>query len=196
MVRYPHLHAVGLGNANGDERGAFMEGESCTCCRRRPAARHGRAAEFGRCHTCQATYDESERQERAKRERQRAFNRALTAAIEPPAPHIPRYITWRGHVIGLAAFEELPEADKYSCTWRRFDKRYWQLPKRGTVNLDRWCQGLTRDQVKRYKALVSRIVAHNLGKGARPWQGKIPDLRPVVKADYEAWTGKKAPVGA
>lgn len=84
----------------------------------------------GRCHNCGQKID-SGRKRTAKR--------------------VPAYfLTYRGGVVGLFRVDGILKAEalRRSC-----DK----LPKRNTVNLDRYCEGYNRGQIKQFKACVIRL---------------------------------------
>ena len=62
------------------------------------------------------------------------------------------YLTYKGHVVGL-----FPNGDgKWSA--RLLQRNAERLPKRKTINLNCYCQGYKRDQIKRFKATVLRLA--------------------------------------
>ena len=64
-----------------------------------------------------------------------------------------RYLTYRGIVVGL-----FPNGGE-KLVARLLARKPEGLPKGKTINLDNWCEGYTRDQIKRFKAAVLKLAA-------------------------------------
>lgn len=101
----------------------------CIICDRRPAV-NGR----GWCANCTAKIEADQRHRRQKEE-------------------ATMYLHYRGHVVGL-----FPNGNGTLVARLLVDKSLDRLPKKRTLNLDRYCQGYTREQVKRFKATVLRLA--------------------------------------
>ena len=98
----------------------------CLICGRRPAA-----SEQGFCHDCQTSLD-------AEKRRKRQANKA------------DKYITYRG--VTVALFKD-KDGDTYKPVFTTINPD--RLPKSRLINLDRYCVGFTREQVKKFKRLCS-----------------------------------------
>ncbi len=68
------------------------------------------------------------------------------------APKPDKYLTYRGGVVGL--FED--KDDKYRCEALTISAK--RLPKTKTVNLNRYCEGYTRQQIKAFKRAVLSLA--------------------------------------
>lgn len=63
-----------------------------------------------------------------------------------------KFLHYRGNVVGL-----FPNGDGKLIA-RLLNMSLDRLPKSRTLNLDRYCEGYTREQVKRFKATVLRLA--------------------------------------
>ena len=90
------------------------------------------STERGFCHNCQAQYEAEKRRKRA------------------PMPY--RYVTHRGVTVQFLKGEG--EELKPQYCGRDPDK----LPKRRLINLNQYCRGYTREQVKKLKRLCLRFA--------------------------------------
>ena len=100
----------------------------CMICEQRPARRD----KGGFCAQC---YGHIERERKAR------------APIEPL-----HYLTYRGYVVGL-----YPNGgDRLKA---RLETRSAEgLPKRKTLDLNVWCEGYSRDQIREFKACVLKLA--------------------------------------
>ena len=101
----------------------------CLICEQRPARIRGL------CHNCQSHID--------KDTRIRNGNGAKPKY----------YLTYRGHVVGL-----YPEKGGTLKARLEPKKTAARLPKKITINLDTYCDGYDREQIKRFKACVLRVA--------------------------------------
>ena len=101
----------------------------CIICDRRPAA-NGR----GWCAICTA---QIEAEQRRRRQREEATN----------------YLHYRGHVVGL-----FPNGNGTLVARLLPTKSLASIPKKHTIDLDHYCEGYTREQIKRFKATVLRLA--------------------------------------
>ena len=62
------------------------------------------------------------------------------------------YLTYRGHVVGL--FSNGDGTLKARLLTRSADK----LPKRNTIDLNRYCEGYSRQKIKDFKACVLKLA--------------------------------------
>ena len=67
-------------------------------------------------------------------------------------PEPRHFLTYRGHVVGL-----FPNGDGMlkALLLRRNPDR---LPKGKTIDLNRWCDGFSREQIKEFKACVLKLA--------------------------------------
>jgi len=100
----------------------------CHICLHRPAA-----SERGFCKHCQAQIEADKRRKRQA----------------PPF----RYVTYRGVT---AAFHKNGDGD--TLTVQRVTRDPERLPKRRHINLDMYCPGYTREQVKKLKRLCLSLA--------------------------------------
>lgn len=63
-----------------------------------------------------------------------------------------KYLHYRGNVVGL-----FPNGNG-TLVARLLQSSFERLPKGKTLNLDKYCEGYTREQVKRFKATVLRLA--------------------------------------
>jgi len=90
------------------------------------------STEQGFCHNCQTRLDADRRRKR------------------PPKPF--RYVTYRGVTVAL----HNGNGDKLKPEFITRDPE--KLPKRRLINLDTYCPGFTREQVKKLKRLCLRFA--------------------------------------
>ena len=62
------------------------------------------------------------------------------------------FLTYRGHVVGL-----FPNGNG-RLTPRLLKRSAECLPKRNTLDLNRYCEGFTREKIKAFKACVLKLV--------------------------------------
>lgn len=86
----------------------------------------------GYCHNCNAQIEAEKRRKRR------------------PAPV--KYLVYRGHVVGL--FPNGNGTLKAELLKREPER----LPKSKVINLDRYCEGFDRDQIKKFKRCVLRLA--------------------------------------
>ena len=86
----------------------------------------------GRCHICDSQIAADTRRKR-------------------PAQPV-KFITYRGHVVGL-----FPNGDK-TLLGRLLKRDPDKLPKSRTIDLNKWCEGYTREIIKGFKAKVLRLA--------------------------------------
>jgi len=101
----------------------------CHICNVRPAT-----TEQGYCHNCQSQLDADRRSKRP----QKSF----------------RYVTYRGVTVGLHKHNGNGDTLKVEYITRDPEK----LPKSRMINLDTYCPGFTREQVKKLKRLCLRFA--------------------------------------
>ena len=111
-----------------------MANGDCTLCGKRPATRSAVAQGHSWCHLC-ATDIAAERKH--KRERRSWWKRAV------------RYAVWRG--IGVAF---MPNGNGKFTPKPLPASVLAKLPAQKTINLDKYCPGYTREQVKSFKAAI------------------------------------------
>lgn len=68
---------------------------------------------------------------------------------KPEAKH---YLTYRGHVVGL-----FPNGDG-TLSARLLQRNPDRLPKGKTIDLNRWCDGFSREKIKAFKACVLKLA--------------------------------------
>lgn len=90
----------------------------------------------GRCHVCQDQIDADKR--RAK-------------TVQPE-----HFLTYRGTVVGL--FPNGKENGEKRLVARLLKRDPDKLPKARTIDLNHWCDGFTREQIKRFKACVLKLA--------------------------------------
>jgi len=95
----------------------------CLICGVRPAT-----TELGFCHNCQASIDAEKRRKRQARKAD-------------------KYVTYRGVTIALRKNGE----DKYKAAFSTLNPE--RIPKSRLINLDIYCPGYTREQIKKLKRL-------------------------------------------
>lgn len=103
----------------------------CVICDVKPSQ-----TEKGYCHNCNAKIE------------------AMKSNRKPEAH---RYITFKGVVIGC-----FPKGKPTKDTPQMYDAVKLhvdpdRLPKRKTINLNTYCEGYTRDQVKKFKRVIARM---------------------------------------
>ena len=109
----------------------------CHICNVRPAS-----SEHGFCHNCQSQLDADKRRKR------------------PAKPF--RYVTYRGVTVGLHRHkgkgngDNGDNGDTFTAEFITRDPE--KLPKSKMINLDRYCPGYTREQVKKLKRLCLRFA--------------------------------------
>jgi len=64
------------------------------------------------------------------------------------------YLAYQGNVVGLF----LKTGTKDTLTGQLVTNSIDALPKSKVVNLDHWCEGYDRDQIKRFKACVKSLA--------------------------------------
>lgn len=64
-----------------------------------------------------------------------------------------KFLTYRGIVVGL-----YPNGDKGVLQGRLLKRDPDKLPKRKTIDLNKWCKGFTRITIKEFKAKVLRLA--------------------------------------
>jgi len=101
----------------------------CVICERRPAR-----TDEGYCVNCASKLD-AERHKRA------------TQSEEPV-----KFLTYRGYVVGLY------RNGNGMLTPKLLRRSPDNLPKKRTLNLNRYCEGFTRQEVKRFKACVLQLA--------------------------------------
>ena len=101
----------------------------CIICDRRPAAN-----ERGWCATCTAQIE--------------ADQRRRSNGGEPV-----KYLHYRGHVVGL-----FPNGNGALEARLLPTKSLGSIPKEHTIDLDRYCDGFSRDQIKRFKATILKLA--------------------------------------
>jgi len=101
----------------------------CIICDRRPAAN-----ERGWCATCTAQIE--------------ADQRRRSNGGEPV-----KYLHYRGNVVGL-----FPNGNGALEARLLPTKSLGRIPKKHTIDLDRYCEGYTREQVKRFKATILKLA--------------------------------------
>jgi len=107
----------------------------CIICESRPVAKGQKA---GYCKQC------SDQLEAAKRTR--------SGQVE-----VYKYLTYRGVVIALKPSNKEGGMQMYNA--ERVFKNPDTLPKGKTVNLNTYCEGYDRKQIKKFKALFARCAA-------------------------------------
>lgn len=76
-------------------------------------------------------------------------NSKLEAEKRRKKPEVPKhYLTYRGHVVGL-----FPD-DNGMLKARLLKRKPENLPKSKTINLNKYCQGYAREQIKAFKRCV------------------------------------------
>jgi len=104
----------------------------CHICGVRPAT-----TEQGYCHNCQSQLDADRRSRR------------------PAKPF--RYVTYRGVIVGLHRHKSNGDnGDTFKVEYITRDPE--KLPKSKLINLDTYCPGFTREQVKKLKRLCMRMA--------------------------------------
>jgi len=73
--------------------------------------------------------------------------RKASATVQPQ-----HFLTYRGHVVGL-----YPNGDK-TLKPRLLGRSAEHLPKRKTLDLNRYCEGFSRETIKRFKACVLQLA--------------------------------------
>lgn len=68
---------------------------------------------------------------------------------KPEAQH---YLTYRGHVVGL-----YPDGNG-ALKARLLNRNPENLPKSRTLNLNRYCEGYTRDKIKAFKRCILQLA--------------------------------------
>jgi hypothetical protein len=107
----------------------------CIICESRPVAKGQKA---GYCKQC------SDQLEAAKR-------------ASPGQVEVYKYLTYRGVVIALKPSSKQGGTQMYKA--ERVFKNPETLPKAKTVNLNVYCEGYDRGQIKKMKALFARCAA-------------------------------------
>ena len=87
----------------------------------------------GNCHVCQSKID------------------AMRRSQKPAQPV--KFLTYRGIVVGL-----YPNGDTGVLQGRLLKRDPDKLPKRKTIDLNKWCAGFTRVTIKEFKAKVLRLA--------------------------------------
>ena len=110
-------------------------------CGTRPVAHDGEAAEKLRCRQCHNGIEQEKAQRKGNGQK------------------VIRFMTYRGIVIAQI---EGPRPVNWGKTkrcrrWERVYKDPAKLPKRRTMDLNAYCQGYQREQIKRLKAMVLRL---------------------------------------
>ena len=104
----------------------------CHICNVRPAT-----AEHGYCHNCQSQLEADRRRKR------------------PAKPF--RYVTYRGVTVALHKQNGNGDnGDRFKAEYITRDPE--KLPKSRLINLDTYCPGFTREQVKKLKRLCLRFA--------------------------------------
>lgn len=102
---------------------------TCIICEQRPA--HGNGNGF--CQNCNSKLESQHRRKNSNRPK--------------------HFLTYRGQVVGL--FHD----GKGTLKARLLKRSHKGLPKGKTLDLDHWCEGFTREQVKSFKACVLRLAS-------------------------------------
>lgn len=109
-----------------------MTTKKCIICERRPA----REGLKGRCAVCN--------------------DRILKDIRSRKRPEPVKYLVYRGNVVGL--FHK-NGGDTLRAELLKRSEKY--LPKSRTINLDRYCEGFTREQIKKFKSCVLSLANAN-----------------------------------
>ncbi|MDD5547065.1 MAG: hypothetical protein PHO67_07945 [Candidatus Omnitrophica bacterium] len=113
----------------------MRERRKCIICESRPVAMGVKA---GYCKQCS---DQIEAQKRARSGKDEVY----------------KYLTYRGVVIALKPVKKQGGSQMYNA--ERVFKNPDTLPKGITVNLNQYCEGYDRSQIKKMKALFARCAA-------------------------------------
>lgn len=153
-----------------------VEGHICTECGARPVS--ARPFDFERqiCRPCgQAIEHACKRADRNRRESARLVGRANT----PDDPRTPRYVTWKGWVIGFHS------DDGHHIVWGAYPQysgeNVSKLPITRVVCIDRYVDGHTREEVLIWKRCFKTFYANS--------NGQLRDIRPT-KPEPKAPNGK------
>ena len=144
------------------------EGEVCAECDSRPVS--ARLFDFER-HLCRQCGTDIETQcKRANRSRTER-EKLVRAANTPDDLRTPRYVTWKGWVIGFHS------DDGQHITWGAYPQlsgeNVSKLPKTRVVCIDGFANGYTREMVLSWKRCLKAFYADS--------NGQLRDIRPVVE---------------
>jgi len=147
-------------------------GETCSECESRPVS--ARLFDFERhlCRQCGTAIEQAcKRANRSRAEREKL----VRAANTPDDPRTPRYVTWKGWVIGFHS------DDGQHITWGAYPQlsgeNVSKLPKTRVVCLDRYADGYAREEVLMWKRCIKAFYANS--------NGQLPDIRPVAPEPKE-----------
>lgn len=146
------------------------KGRCFLCPENRPKAKKGPGVKWDACNVCGRHLDAEERERKArlqlyKRDRE---------PIRPDNDLIPRFVTWRGHTVGLYSQGNGKYSYQYYLRYSGDDLR--RLPKRGALDLNVHCPGYDRGQIKGLKKLIIDCYTFACGGFGN---GKLPDIRPT-----------------
>lgn len=112
-----------------------IKARKCIICGRRPENGNGN----GYCHNCW--------------QKIQSLKTHSSNSVTARHPLTPRFIVYHGNVVEL----KLNGNGRYkpSLTGRNPEK----LPKKGTLNIDRYVQGYTREQVKKMQRVVLQLTS-------------------------------------
>ena len=144
------------------------KGRCFLCPEGRPKAKRGPGVKWGTCNVCGRRLDAEERERKARRQ----LYRREQEPIRPDNDLIPRFITWRGHTVGLCAQGNGGYTYRYYPRYSGDDVA--RLPTRGVLNLNVHCDGYDRKQIKSLKRLIVECYISAYGD----CNGKLPDIRP------------------
>lgn len=166
-----------------------MDKMTCAWCGRGPVARLD--PEKRRCYVCLRLAKQNAREEQvramARAESRRAAEAAKDAAMPPYPDCMPRYVTWRGWVVGYR-----PGTLEGYCSYALLDLKPWELAaKKGlTLDLNTWLPKLSADDVKAWKRSITqayfagrpaskvvRLAADGVSVESSYVQQSIPDIR-------------------
>jgi len=144
-------------------------GRCVLCPEHRPLAKSGPGLKYHTCQVCGRRLDAEAKERRARED----FHRRAKRPIVPDDPMIPRFITWRGHTVGLYSQGSGRYRYYYYPNYSGTDAA--RLPNRGVLDLNVRCEGYDRQQVKILKRTIAQCYADYYGF---PVNGKLPDIRP------------------
>lgn len=119
----------------------------CTQCGRRPRPKdNSRMA-------CVPCADQIEQAQALERKRRQASPSNLS--------NYWKLLYWKGHVIGLTYHDEDPLHPTVQGHYLRWQETPDGLPKCRTVNLNQWCEGYDKGQIRAMKEMVRKLSPDN-----------------------------------